>query len=156
MEGAHPWKRLRCKLHWCRIWAEIQNVPSLLWDSGSSYGTSPQSIMPNFKADWLFLWNRCIWKEAWCLNKNFSIDEQTCKMQGKSKYKTWCGKYKRIGDGIQTDCIADDGFTYDFYFRNEPVDTKWWTGACVQCMHGCCTCLRTWNPRPLVQDGQIV
>ena len=33
--------------------------------------------------------------------------------------------YKRIGDGIQTDCIADDGLTYGFYFRNEPVDTKW-------------------------------
>ena len=59
------------------------------------------------------------------LRKNFSVDEQTCSMQGQSQYKTRCGKYKRIGDGIQTDCIADDGYTQQFYFRNEPVDQKW-------------------------------
>ena len=59
------------------------------------------------------------------LGKNFSVDEQTCSMQGQSQYKTRCGKYKRIGDGIQTDCIADDGYTQQFYFRNEPVDQKW-------------------------------
>ena len=46
-------------------------------------------------------------------------------MQGNSAYKNCCGKYKRIGDGIQADCIADDGFTRDFYFRNEPIDQKW-------------------------------
>eukprot|EP00957_Ditylum_brightwellii_P176697 13457920-Ditylum_brightwellii.AAC.1 len=46
-------------------------------------------------------------------------------MQAKSEYKVWCGKYKRIGDDIQADCIADDGYTYDFYFRNESVPKKW-------------------------------
>jgi len=45
-----------------------------------------------------------------------------CKMQGRSEYKTRCGKYKRLGGGIQADCIADDGFIYDFYFHNEPPD----------------------------------
>merc|ERR1739845_296481 len=39
--------------------------------------------------------------------------------------KTRCGKYKRIGDGLQADCLADDGYTFDFYFRNEPVDDHW-------------------------------
>ena len=74
----------------------------------------PKAQCPNFKVDEFFRWNRYIWKEAWCLNKNFLIDEQTCKIQGKCEYKTRCEKYKRVGDGIQTDCIADDGFTYDF------------------------------------------
>jgi hypothetical protein len=83
----------------------------------------PKDKCPNFKVDELFRWLRHIWKEAWCLGKEFSIDEQTCKMQGKSEYKTRCGKYKRLGDGIQTDCIADDGYTWDFYFRNEPVSS---------------------------------
>ena len=46
-------------------------------------------------------------------------------MQGKSEYKTRCGKFKRIGDGIQTDCIADDAYTYAFYFCNEPPDEKY-------------------------------
>ena len=85
----------------------------------------PKEKSPNVKVDEFFRWCRHIWKEAWILTENFSIDDQTCKMQGKSKYKTWCGKFKIIGDGIQSDCIADDGFTYDFYFRNEPVNQKW-------------------------------
>ena len=58
------------------------------------------------------------------MGKDFSIDKQTCKMQGKSEYKTHCGKFKRLGDGIQTDCIADDGYTWDIYFCNEPVDKE--------------------------------
>lgn len=84
----------------------------------------PKDKCPNFKVDELFRWCRYIWKEAWCLGKEFSVDEQTCKMQGRSEYKTRCGKYKRLGDGIQTDCIADDGYTFDFYFRNEPVSAS--------------------------------
>eukprot|EP00956_Cyclotella_meneghiniana_P034869 scaffold109003_cov36-Cyclotella_meneghiniana.AAC.1 len=85
----------------------------------------PKQSCPNVKVDELFRWMRYIFKEAWVLGKECSVDEQTCKMQGRSEYKTRCGKFKRIGDGLQTDCIADDGFTYDFYFRNEPVDKKW-------------------------------
>ena len=77
---------------------------------------------PNFKVDELFRWLRFIWKEAWVLAEQFSIDEQTTKCQGKCEYKTRCGKFKRIGDGIQCDCIADDGYTWDFYFRNEPIE----------------------------------
>ena len=80
---------------------------------------------PNFKVDEFFRWLRHIWKKAWVLGRGCSVDEQTCKMQGKSEYKTRCGKFKRLGDGLQCDCIADDGFTYDFYFRNEPVPQKW-------------------------------
>ncbi len=56
--------------------------------------------------------------------RGFSVNEQTCKMQGKSEYKSCCGKFKRLGDGLQGDCVADDGYTWDFYFRNEPCDPK--------------------------------
>ena len=62
---------------------------------------------PNFKADEFFRWLRHIWKEAWILAEGFSLDEQTCMMQGKSEYKTCCGKFERLGDGLQGDCIAD-------------------------------------------------
>ena len=64
-----------------------------------------------------------------------SADEQTCLMQSQSMYKTRCRKYKRIGDGIQTDAIADDGYTWDFYFRNEPVPKKWLDMGLIP-MHG--------------------
>ena len=77
---------------------------------------------PNFKVDEFFWWLRHIWKEAWLLGEDFLMDEQTTKMQGESEYKTCCGKFKRLGDGIQGDCITDDGYTWDFYFHNEPID----------------------------------
>ena len=85
----------------------------------------PKKECPNVKVDEFFRWLRHIWGEAWLVGPNFSIDEQTCCMQGKSEYKTRCGKYKGIGDGIQCEGAADDGYTFDFYFRNEPADPHW-------------------------------
>jgi len=54
------------------------------------------------------------------LGKEFLNNKQSCKIQGKLEYKTRCGKFKRLGDGIQTDAIADDGYTWDFNFCNDP------------------------------------
>jgi hypothetical protein len=79
---------------------------------------------PTFKVDEFFRWLRHIWKEAWLLAEGFSVDKQTCKIQGKCKYKSHCGKFKQLGDRLQEDCIADDGYTWDFYFRNEPVNAE--------------------------------
>ncbi len=82
----------------------------------------PKHECPIAKLNEFFQWPHFIWKEAWDLCKSFFIDKQTCEMQGKSEYKTCCGKFKQLGDGIQTDCDADDGYTFDFYFRYKPVD----------------------------------
>jgi hypothetical protein len=82
----------------------------------------PKSLCPNFKVNELFCWLGHIWKAVWVLGKDFSNDKQSCKMQGKSKYKVQCGKFKRLGDGLQMDCLADNGYTWDFYFLNEPSD----------------------------------
>ncbi len=60
------------------------------------------------KVSKFFPWLCFIWKDAWDFGKNFCVDEQTCKMKQKSKYKTCCHKFKRLGDGIEADCIADD------------------------------------------------
>ncbi len=73
----------------------------------------PKDKCPNFKVDEFFCWLRYIWKEAWVLATGFSVNKQTCKMQGKSEYKSCCGKFN-----------ADDGYTWDFYFWNEPCDPK--------------------------------
>ena len=85
----------------------------------------PREKCPNYKCHSLFEWARHIWKKAWVPGNNIACDEQACKMQRRSAYKTRCRKFKRIGDGIQADCLADDGYTLDFYFRNKPVDNKW-------------------------------
>ena len=83
---------------------------------------SPKDKCPNFKVDEFFCWLRYIWKEVWVLARGFSVNEQTCKMQGKSEYKSCCGKFKRLGDGLQGDCVADNGYTWDFHFCNKPID----------------------------------
>ena len=43
----------------------------------------PKDQCPNFKVDEFFRWLRYISKEAWLLGEDFSMDEQTTKMQGK-------------------------------------------------------------------------
>jgi hypothetical protein len=95
----------------------------------------PKDKCPNFKVVEFFHWLWHIWKEAWVLGENFLIDEQTCKRQGKCEYKTWCGKFKRIGDGLQGDCIADNGYTWDFYFQNEPIDARFLQQGMFQHLH---------------------
>ena len=38
------------------------------------------------------------------------------------KYETHCGKLKRLDNGIQANCLADGGYTYEFCFHNKPID----------------------------------
>ncbi len=59
------------------------------------------------------------------LSKNVSVDKQTCKFQGHSEYKVQSGRNKRMGDGLQLEDCTDDGYTYLFCFRNEPVVQKY-------------------------------
>ena len=80
---------------------------------------------PKHKCDSTFCWFRHIIKAVWVVCKTCGANEQTCPMRAISEFKTRCGKFKRIGGGIQADCLADDGYTFAFYFQNKPVDTKW-------------------------------
>ena len=89
---------------------------------------------PNFKVDEFFCWMPFVMKHAWHLLENFSIDKPTCKMQDKLECKTCCGKFKRIGDGLQANCLANNSYTWDFNFVNEPVDIKW-TNQGIFLMH---------------------
>jgi len=98
---------------------------------------------PNFKADEFFCWLQHIWKETWVLGEGFSINEQTTKCQGKCEYKTRCGKFKRIGDGLQADCIADNGYTWDFFSATSQLTRTSSQRAIAPCTAGCCTCFST-------------
>jgi hypothetical protein len=33
--------------------------------------------------------------------------------------------YKKEGDGFQANCLADDGYTFTFYLRNQPAPKKY-------------------------------
>ena len=85
----------------------------------------PRKKCPNYKVHSTFKWARYIWRKAWITAKNFSADKQITMCQGTLEYITRYGRRRRIGDGLLADCITDNGYTFDFYFRNEPVDPKW-------------------------------
>ena len=53
-----------------------------------------------------------------------SVDEQTVDFQGMHVDKLRI-TYKTEGDGFQCDAICDDGYTFEFYFRNEPPPEKY-------------------------------
>ena len=61
---------------------------------------------------------------AWVLGETLSGDEQTQHFQGKHPDKIKI-KFKKEGDGFQIDAICEDGYTYCFYFRNQPPPKKW-------------------------------
>ena len=58
------------------------------------------------------------------INTCISCDEQTIGFQGNHKDKKRI-TYKAEGDGFQCDALCQDGFTYQFYFRNEPAPKRW-------------------------------
>ena len=61
---------------------------------------------------------------AWRLGRDISGDEQTIGFQGRHSDKLRI-TYKAEGDGFQCNALADTGFTWTFYFRNQPAPEKW-------------------------------
>ena len=79
---------------------------------------------PLWKVQKLLDWMNTISKDGWLLGKFISIDEQTIGFQGRHSDKLRI-TYKAEGDGFQCDAVCDEGFTYAFYFRNEPPPEKY-------------------------------
>jgi len=63
-------------------------------------------------------------QEAFILGRDLSLDEQTIAFQGRHKDKQRIN-YKKEGDGFQADTICSDGYTFSFYFRNQPHPKKY-------------------------------
>ena len=53
-----------------------------------------------------------------------SRDEKTMRFKGQHA-KNLRITYKKEGDVFQCDCIANDGYTFTFYFQNQPLTKKW-------------------------------
>ena len=79
---------------------------------------------PLFKIEPILKHAMSVSKEAVVLGKNLSCDEQTISFQGRHKDKLRIN-YKKEGDGFQADTICCDGYTFTFYFRNQPVSNNW-------------------------------
>ena len=83
-----------------------------------------RSLFPNWKIRPLLKWMLFVFQLAWCLGAIFSVDEQTVGFQGKHADKLRI-TYKAEGDGFQCDALCENGFTYQFYFRNEPPPKRY-------------------------------
>ena len=95
--------------------------------------TPPRNEQPNHKIDPFLKWIKEVSMRAWNLAKNFSVDEQTMRMQGCHPMKLRI-IYKK-GEGFQCDALCDDGYTFDFLLRHKPPPRNTPTKAQLHCMH---------------------
>jgi Transposase IS4/SAP domain len=79
---------------------------------------------PNWKVDPFLAWVQTISMEAWDVGSHLSGDEQTIGFKGNHADKQRIS-YKKEGDGFLADAIAEDGYTYTFFFRNMPAPKKY-------------------------------
>jgi hypothetical protein len=86
--------------------------------------TPSRSSRPNHKVDPLLRHIQKVSMEAWQLGPDIAIDEQTIGFQGRHKDKLRI-TYKNEGDGFQCDAVCDSGYTYTFFFRNQPPPKKY-------------------------------
>ena len=86
--------------------------------------TPPRRKYPNWKIWPLMTWMNYIFPKAWLLGIAVSIDEMTMGFQGMHQDKKRI-TYKAEGDGFQADALAQQGYCYQFYIRNDPPPKKY-------------------------------
>jgi Transposase IS4 len=88
--------------------------------------TPPPSkkVNPLHKVNSFLKWIQQVSQAAWKLGRDLSGDEQTIGFQGNHADKRRI-TYKAEGDGFQCDALCDNGYTYNFYFRNMPPPPKY-------------------------------
>jgi hypothetical protein len=82
--------------------------------------TPSRKTHPNWKIDPFLTWMGIVFRHAWHFGRYGSCDEQDIGFTGKHEDKQRIN-YKDEGDGFLTDSIADSGYTYCFFFRNQPA-----------------------------------
>jgi hypothetical protein len=105
--------------------------------------------------------------DARILGRTFSVDEQTIGFQGHHVDKRRI-TYKDEGDGFQCDCLAQDGWTHQVYFRNEPAPAEYlrmglsplharvmWLFDCVKHKWHVCGLDNLYNPAKFCQTSFI-
>ena len=83
----------------------------------------PREKYPNWKVRPVLQWMNYIFPTAWLLGIALSIDEMTMGFQGRHVDKRRI-TYKTEGDGFQCDALAQQGYCYQFYMRNDPPPKK--------------------------------
>ena len=84
----------------------------------------PRDTHPNWKVQGMLKHALFISKHVMFLGRYISVDEQTISSKGNHPDIIRIN-FKKEGDGFQCDAVCADGYTYCFYFRNQPVPSKW-------------------------------
>ena len=79
---------------------------------------------PNWKVRPLVQWMNYLFPLIWLLGACFAIAEMTIGFQVMHADKKRI-TYKAEGDGFQVDVICEDGFYFQFYFRNDPANVEY-------------------------------
>ena len=79
---------------------------------------------PNWKFNPLLIHAIKVSRCAMHMGQKASMDEQTIGCKGRHPDIIRIN-YKNEGDGFQCDALCSDGYTYSFYFRNQPAPKKW-------------------------------
>ena len=86
--------------------------------------TPPRKTHLNWNCQPIFKHIINICKAAIVLGQYISEDEQTVGCKGRHPDIIRIN-FKKEGDGFQCDSICSDGYTYKFYFRNQPAPKKY-------------------------------
>ena len=97
----------------------------------------PRKEKPMWKIEEFLAHTNRISRSAWLLGKKLSVDEQTIGFKGRHADKIRV-TYKKEGDGFMCDAVCDHGYTFSFYFRNEPPPSKY---SHLSSLHARCLCL---------------
>jgi hypothetical protein len=82
--------------------------------------TPSKKTHPNWKVDPFLAWMQNVFRLAWHFGKFGACDEQVIGFTGKHEDKQRIN-YKDEGDGFLVDSVAEAGYTYCFFFRNQPA-----------------------------------
>jgi hypothetical protein len=74
---------------------------------------------PNYNIGRLMRHMQLVSQEAWDPGPDLAIDEQTIGFQGRHADKRRI-TYKAEDDGFRCDALCNEGYTFSFYFRNQP------------------------------------
>ena len=99
---------------------------------------------PTYKVDSFLKHLQIVSMSAWMLGRDISGDEEMIGFQGQHADKLHI-TYKAEEDGFQCDALADAGFTWKFYFCNQPVPEKWTTLGYFCCIPVFWECLIKWR-----------
>jgi hypothetical protein len=101
-----------------------QNIQSFFCLNEPKKEVSKRSDDPNYKIGRLMRHMQLVSQEAWDPGPDLVIDEQTIGFQGRHADKRRI-TYKAEGDGFQCDALCDEGYTFSFYFCNQPAPKKY-------------------------------